>query len=344
MSGSKERDGDCVQPVAYSVGGRLAAGGRESGERPTLKSPRILVTGGAGFIGANLVRMLLDRGKQVTVLDDLSACGFEYLEGLPIEFIKGNILDADLVNRVVPGHHGIVHLAAQTGVPGSLADPRTDCDVNVIGTLNMLEAARAFKIPRFLFASSNAPLGRQSPPASEDKVPRPISPYGASKLAGEAYCLAYHGSWGLRTVVLRFANLYGPFSAHKTSVVAAFFNDISAKGQITIQGDGEQTRDFIHVDDVCRASMAALDSKISGEVFQIASGLETSILELASIVQGLVGKAINVRHKSERQSDIKKNYSVVTKAGTMLGWTSQMELSAGLRNTWEWFKKWPAQT
>ncbi len=238
------------------------------------KLKSVLVTGGAGFIGANLVRILLDRDYRVTVLDNLSTGRREYLDGLPIEFIRGDILDVELVNRVVPGHDGIVHLAAQTGVPGSLADPRRDCEVNVIGMLNLLEACRLAGVGRFVFASSNAPLGRQPPPATEDKAPLPISPYGASKLAGEGYCLAYHGSWGLGTVVLRFANVYGPYSTHKNSVVAKFFKDILAKGQITIDGDGRQTRDFLYVDDLCRAIVLALESDVAGEVFQIATGVE----------------------------------------------------------------------
>jgi len=140
----------------------------------------------------------------VTVLDNLSTGRLEYLEGLPIELIEGDITDIALVKRVVLGHERIVHLAAQAGVPRSLADPRQDCDVNVIGTLNLLDACRQLANKsgtenspfRFVFASSNAPLGRQKPPASEEKAPLPISPYGASKLAGEGYCLAYHGSFG----------------------------------------------------------------------------------------------------------------------------------------------------
>ena len=164
---------------------------------------RILVTGGVGFIGANLVRMLLNHGYRVTVLDNLSTGQREYLTGLPIEFIQGDVLDVELVGRVVPGQEGIVHLAAQTGVPDSLVDPRRDCEINVIGTLNLLEACRQAMnkeislspssvslLPRFVFASSNAPLGRQPPPVTEEKAPLPISPYGASKLAGEGYCLA----------------------------------------------------------------------------------------------------------------------------------------------------------
>jgi len=270
--------------------------GRSSSGQRTADSGRILVTGGAGFIGANFVRMLLAHGYQVTVLDNLSTGRREYLDGLPIQFIQGDILDTDLVNRVVPGHDGIVHLAAQTGVPGSLANPRRDCEINIFGTLNLLEACRCARSDccsptvdcgeprtaddrwktadsriRFIFASSNAPLGRQPPPATEEKVPLPISPYGASKLAGEAYCLAYYGSWRLETVVLRFGNVYGPFSAHKNSVVAKFSKDMLAKGQITIDGEGNQTRDFVYVDDLCWAILLALESDVAGEVFQIAT-------------------------------------------------------------------------
>ncbi|MCB0161093.1 MAG: NAD-dependent epimerase/dehydratase family protein, partial [Caldilineaceae bacterium] len=173
----------------------------------------VLVTGGAGFVGANLVRTLLKRGYTVRVLDNFSSGNRAYLAGLDLDIVEGDILDRAAVDAAVAGTDGIVHLAAQTGVPGSIQDPMRDCQLNVVGTLNMLEAARLAGTQRFVFASSNAPLGKQPPPATEDKAPLPISPYGASKLAGEGYCLAYHGSWGLGTVALRFANLYGPYSA-----------------------------------------------------------------------------------------------------------------------------------
>jgi UDP-glucose 4-epimerase len=304
----------------------------------------VLVTGGAGFIGANLVRMLLQHNYQVTVLDNLSTGRREYLDGLPIECIQGDILDADLVKRVVPGHEGIVHLAAQTGVPGSLADPRRDCQVNVIGTLNMLEAARAEqertgKQMRFVFASSNAPLGRQMPPATEDKAPLPISPYGASKLAGEGYCLAYHGSWGLGTVVLRFGNVYGPYSGSKNSVVAKFFKDILSTGAVTIDGDGEQTRDLIYVDDLCQVILLALQSNASAQVFQVATGIETSIIRLAYLIQEIAGHSINIRHTLPRQGDIRKNYSAIAKVHQILGWSPQTDLLAGLQKTADWFHR-----
>ncbi len=298
---------------------------------------KVLVTGGAGFIGANLVRMLLDAGHAVRVLDNFSVGSRDHLDGLALEIIEGDILDTETVARTVEGVDALVHLAAQTGVPGSVADPRHDCETNVLGTLTMLEAARHGGVERFVFASSNAPLGRQPPPATEDKAPLPIAPYGASKLAGEGYCLAYHGSWGLGTVVLRFANVYGPYSAHKTSVVAKFFKDMMDKGTITIDGDGLQTRDFIYVGDLCRAILLALESDISGEVFQIATGVETSILALAERVQAVTGREIETQHGPVRRGDIRKNYSAVRKVERMLGWMPTTVLEEGLRTTWAWF-------
>lgn len=300
---------------------------------------KILVTGGAGFIGANLVRTLINAGHTLRVLDNFSVGQRTHLEGLALEIVEGNILDTGTVARAVEGIDGIVHLAAQTGVPGSLVDPHHDCETNVFGTLNMLDAARHADVRRFVFASSNAPLGRQPPPATEDKAPLPISPYGASKLAGEGYCLAYYGSWGLGTVVLRFANVYGPYSAHKNSVVAKFFKDMLNEGEITIDGDGMQTRDFIYVGDLCRAIQLALESDVSGEVFQIATGAETSILELAELVQEVADCPVETHHGPTRRGDIRKNYSAVGKVQSMLGWTPEVMLERGLQTTWAWFSK-----
>ncbi|MGH2698869.1 MAG: NAD-dependent epimerase/dehydratase family protein, partial [Actinomycetota bacterium] len=152
---------------------------------------RALVTGGAGFIGASTVRALLHHGHEVTVLDDWSTGRSDYLKGLDVNLVTADILDRAAVDNAVEGHQVVVHLAAQTGVPGSVENPYKDCETNVVGTLNVLVAARNHAVSRFVFASSNAPLGRQQPPATEDMAPLPISPYGASKLAGEAYCLAF---------------------------------------------------------------------------------------------------------------------------------------------------------
>jgi UDP-glucose 4-epimerase len=264
------------------------------------------------------------------------------------------VLDARTIQQVVAGQAAVVHAAAQTGVPSSLANPRRDCEINVCGTLALLEACRAEaseakcgapgdlvggqRGPRFLFASSNAPLGRQTPPATEDKAPLPVSPYGASKLAGEAYCLAYHGSWGLETVALRFGNVYGPYSAHKNSVIAKFFRDVLAQGRITLDGDGQQTRDFIYVGDLCRAILRAMESRVAGEVFQIATGIETSIGDLASMAQQAMTRKVELLHGPARQGDMRQNYSSIGKARVLLGWEPQTGLREGLRATWEWFQ------
>lgn len=339
---------DCNERLAERVAPTCRSERIGAASSPSYR--RILVTGGAGFIGANLVRLLIDRGYQVTALDNLTAGRREYLERLPIDFIHGDILDGATVHSVVAEKDGVVHLAAQTGVPGSLRDPRKDCEINILGTLNVLEACRAEKArtagqaggshtggPRIIFASSNAPLGRQLPPATEEKAPLPISPYGASKLAGEAYCLAYHGSWGLGTVVLRFGNVYGPFSEHKGSVVAKFIKQISAGRNIFIDGDGQQTRDFIYVGDLCRAILLALESNTSGEVFQAATGIETNIADIAEMVK-LTSK-INavVTHGPPRQADVRRNYSAIDKIRRTLAWEPEVDLATGLQLTMEWF-------
>jgi UDP-glucose 4-epimerase len=300
---------------------------------------KVLVTGGAGFIGSNLVRKLLDSGYQVKIIDDFSTGNPTYLTGLKVEIHEGSILDQTAVRKAVSGVDAVVHLAAQTGVPSSIADPWRDCEINVLGTLRLLEQSREFGVKRFVFASSNAPLGRQPPPANEDKAPLPVSPYGASKLAGEAYCLAYHGSWGLGTVVLRFANLYGPYSAHKSSVVAKFFKDIIKTGGIQVDGDGNQTRDFIYVGDLCHAVLLALDSNVQGEVFQIATGVETSINELVDLVKITTRLKLDVVHGKRRRGDIDKNYSDITKVHRILGWEPNVSLEEGLKITWEWFRR-----
>jgi len=304
------------------------------------RGKKILVTGGAGFIGANLVRMSTERGYRITVLDNLTSGRKEYLEGIPLEFTHGDILDKDLIMQIVPEHWGVIHLAAQTGVPGSLENPYHDCKTNVLGTLNLLEAVRIKGNGRFILASSNAPLGRQPPPATEEKAPLPISPYGASKLAAEAYCLAYNGSWGLGTIILRFGNVYGRFSAHKNSVVAKFFKDILTKREIIVHGDGYQTRDFIYVEDLCLAILKGLESSVSGEVFQISTGVETTIIKLATLVEEVVRQDVGLQYDQPRRGDIRKNYSEINKVREMLGWEPKVVLRDGLREVWEWFQRW----
>src|SRR4051795_3399335 len=228
---------------------------------------RWLVTGGCGFLGRNLVAQLVYEGNcEVRVLDNFEVGCREDLEAAisrhgevrggsapastsRLEIIKADILDDKAVQTAAFGCDFLVHLAANTGVTQSVENPLRDFRVNVVGTLNCLEAARHADVKRFVFASSGAPLGEAEPPVHEEKAPRPRSPYGASKLAGEGYCSAYWHSYGLETVALRFGNVYGPHSCHKGSVVATFIRRALSGKPLIVHGDGGQTRDFIFIDD-----------------------------------------------------------------------------------------------
>ena len=300
----------------------------------------ILVTGGAGFIGSTLVPMLVERGYGVRVLDNLSVGSTAALADWPVDFVVGDIRDQAAVARAVDGVDGIVHLAAHTNVIDSQSKPREDMEVNVGGTLNMLLAARDHGVGRFVMASSNAPVGECTPPIDESKPARPLSPYGASKLAGEGYCSAFYGSYGLGTVVLRFANVYGPKSVHKGSVVAKFIREVMAGKALTIYGDGAQTRDFIYSEDLCRAIIAGLESDRGGETYQVATGIETSVSELVQLLQtAMPDYTIKIVHEGQRAGEIIKNYSSIEKARRELGWAPEMPLEEGLARTVTWFQR-----
>ena len=238
-----------------------------------------------------------------------------------------------------------MHLAANTGVGPSVENPHLDSEMNVGGTLNMLEGARAAGVQRFVFASSGAPAGLSKPPITETIAPRPVSPYGASKLAGEAYCCAYAVAFGVPTVALRFSNIYGPKSWRKGSVVAAFIRQAMAGDPVTINGDGTQTRDFIHIDDLTRAiRLAALTPDLSGELYQVATGVETSINELLALMQVQFDAAglppLDIRTAERTSADVLRNFADASKAAREMGWTPQRDLSDGLRETLEWFMQY----
>ena len=258
------------------------------------------------------------------------------------EFIAADVRDAEAARRIAAGADLIVHLAANTGVTASINDPVHDCTTNVLGTLNYLEACRANRITRFILASSNAPLGECEPPIHEELAAHPLSPYGASKLAAEAYCSAYARSFGVETVALRFGNCYGPLSGHKNSVVAKFIREALAGTVWEIYGDGEQTRDFIFVEDLAEAIvLAATRPAVGGQVFQIATNAETTVRELATkLARTLKAHGINppeIRQSSPRVGDMKRNYSDTRKARSRLGWTPRVSLDDGLDRTVKWF-------
>ena len=297
-----------------------------------------LVTGGCGFIGVNLVARLLRREHSVRVLDNLTTGNREDLEA-QVELQVGDIRDIAAVSKACKGVDTVVHLAAHTRVVDSVSNPGLNFEINAIGTMNVLEACRVAGVRKFIFASTGgAILGEQEPPVHEGMVPRPVSPYGAGKLAGEAYCSAFHGSYGLNTVMLRFSNVYGPYSYHKGSVVAQFFRDLIEKRPLVVYGDGHQTRDFVYVSDLIEAILLADAANTPGEVFQIASGRETSVRTLIETMNKVLPEMnFDVRYEPARAGEIRRNYASIEKARRMLGYDPRTSLEEGLANTWRWF-------
>lgn len=298
-----------------------------------------LVTGGCGFIGVNLLSALVARGDRVRVLDNLSLGKREDIEPFGVELQVGDIRDYEAVVKACEGMNTVVHLAADTRVMDSISNPQLNFEVNAVGTMNVLRACREAGVKKMIFASTGgAILGEQEPPVHERMAPRPLSPYGASKLAGEGYCSAFYGSYGLNTVALRFSNVYGPYSYHKGSAVAEFFKKLMEGESLTVYGDGKQTRDFLYVGDLVEAVLLADKADVPGEVFQISSGRETSIATLLETMKaGIPNLKIEVHHEPARAGEILRNYGDIGKAKRMLGYEPKMPLGEGLRKTWEWF-------
>jgi UDP-glucose 4-epimerase len=319
---------------------------------------RILVTGGCGFIGTSLIASLLRDFPHchIRVVDNLvtgteedlaEVSPFRCIVAAEIDndasgvfFIKGDIRDVGLMRACAKGVECIVHLAANTGVGPSVEDPRLDMDCNVVGTFNALEAARLNGVSKFVFASSGAPAGEVEPPIHEELPPHPVSPYGASKLAGEGYCSAYFRTFGIDTVCLRFGNVYGPRSKKKASVIAKFIRHALAGEPCVIFGDGLQTRDFIYIDDLVRAVRLGMVRGVGGETFQIATGSERTVGEVAELIARVLGRhgvAMRIEHDSPRLGDVKRNFSDTSKAARILGWTVSMALETGIEHTINYF-------
>jgi UDP-glucose 4-epimerase len=320
-------------------------------------SLRWLITGGCGFIGLSLVNHILRQNHEahIRILDNLSVGTREDLlqvtsliekelgvKPTGIELVKGDITNYNICHECCNGIDAIVHLAANTGVAPSVENPRHDMETNVIGSFNMLDSARQNNVKKFIFASSGATIGETEPPIHEGKVQNPVSPYGASKLAGEAYCSAYFRTFGIKTVSLRFGNVYGPLSKHKNSVVAKFLKQAFARETLEIYGNGSQTRDFIYIDDLIQAIVLSVISEVGGEVFQIATYKETTVNEIADKIKHLMenetGKKVTIVYGEKRLGDVTRNYSDISKAQQMLGFSPEFDLDRGLKNTFEYFR------
>jgi len=302
---------------------------------------RILVTGGAGFLGSAVVRRLLELGAEVTVLDDLST---GRRESFPVgaAFVRGSVTDSETVRDLVAGHRLIFHLAAR-GIVASTQNPREDFETNVAGTLNVLLAARELGIDRLVYASSASVYGNpRTVPINEDDLPVPLSPYAVSKLGGEHYCLAFYESYGVPVTVLRYSNVYGPGQRPEnpySGVVAKFMASALDGRPLSIHGDGQQTRDFTFIDDVVDATLVAREHpRAVGEVFNVGTGIETSVIDLASATGKALGVQSEVGHIDRRDVDnIRRRVMNIEKIRRMLRWSPQTTLETGLRLTGERF-------
>ncbi|WP_444943224.1 NAD-dependent epimerase/dehydratase family protein [Microbulbifer sp. ZKSA006] len=304
-------------------------------------SNRILITGGCGFIGSNLIRILsgLNYYNEIYVLDNEATGSTAMLSGIPHQFIRGDVRNKSDVERAVREVDSVIHLAADTRVINSIEKPVYNFEVNVVGTVNILEAMRKYKVGHLVNASTGgAIIGEVDPPVHELMPVNPASAYGASKAAAEAYCSAYAQSYGLCIASLRFSNVYGPLSVHKGSVIAAFIKKILKGETCDIYGDGWQTRDFIFVSDLCLGIIKALEKKATG-VFQLGSGRPTSVNEVVNLLKDVSGFDSNlaVAYHDFRAGEVRHNHTDISKAKNYLEFNPETSLRDGIKATWDYF-------
>ncbi|NLF30610.1 MAG: SDR family oxidoreductase [Planctomycetes bacterium] len=307
-----------------------------------------LVTGGAGFIGCNLVRFLLDKGHDVVVVDNYATGKPENLASVRdrITMIEGDIRDRATMDRAVRGVDAIFHEAALGSVPRSVEDPRTSHDVNVNGTLTVLEAARAAGVRRLIFAASSSAYGDQpDSPKHEGMVPRPISPYAASKLACEAYLLAYAKSYGMETLGLRYFNVFGPHqdpTGAYAAVIPAFVSRLLRGQAPVVYGDGEQTRDFCYIENVLHANWLAANAPAEacqGQVVNIACNASTSLNQILHQLQKLLKTDVKPIYRQMRLGDVKDSLADVTLARQTIGYEPQVYFEEGLNRAIDWYRE-----
>lgn len=301
----------------------------------------ILITGGAGFIGSNLSRAALADGHRVTVLDDLSTGYRENLDGLDLRFIEGSLLDASAVSDSLSGVDRVVHLGALGSVPRSISDPRRTHDVNITGTLNVLEGMRSQDVPHIVFASSSSVYGlNPALPKSERAWVRPLSPYAVTKLAGEQYVLAYQQSFGLKSLPFRFFNVYGPRQrpGHAYAAVIPIFLEALRRGEtLPVNGDGTQSRDFTFVATVCSTLLRASTEMVeSPEPVNLAFGTKVSLLDLIDLIAEVTGLTPEIEHRETRKGDVPHSQADNARLTALFPGISATPLADGIRETWKW--------
>jgi UDP-glucose 4-epimerase len=302
---------------------------------------KILVTGGAGFIGSNLCIKLLGDGHQIRVLDDLSNGSTANLDLTQIDFVEGSILDTSLLGKVARDVDSVVHLAALGSVPRSIQDPESSIEVNFTGTLNVLEALKDRKTP-MIFSSSSSLYGESKVlPRVETTAAEPRSPYAVSKLAAESLVSAYYHSYGIPTISFRLFNVYGPrqsFGHPYAAAIPIFFESLLKEEPIKIFGDGEQVRDFTYVDYVTDAISEAIEKRIySSTAINLGSASKISINALVGLISKITSKTPKIEHLPERNGDVRNSYAGTEKLLDLLPLLSSIDIESGLQKTYEWY-------
>jgi nucleoside-diphosphate-sugar epimerase len=302
---------------------------------------RVLVTGGGGFIGSNLVRALLERGDAVRVLDNFSTGSRANLEGLDVDVVEGELRSYERVHNAVRGVEVVFHLGAHGSVPRSVQDPLTSSAVNVEGTLNVLLAARDEDVRRVVFSSSSSVYGsRRELPVREELAPDPISPYGVAKLAAERYCVSFSRVYeSFETVVVRYFNVFGPrqspFSQY-AAVIPLFVTAIAAGKPILVYGDGEQRRDITYVSNVVDGTIRAAEAAgASGRIFNVAASAPATVNDVPAAIGAVLGNPEEKTFAPPRVGDIRDSWADVSAAREVLGWEPTVDLEDGLRRTVE---------
>ncbi len=310
--------------------------------------PKHLVTGGAGFIGCNLVRRLLDDGNDVVVMDNFSTGRRENISDVSgrIDLHEKDIRNVSAVTKAAVGCEVIFHQAALGSVPRSVKDPQTSHDVNVNGTINVLQAARETRARRVVFASSSSVYGDQPvSPKHEGMTPAPLSPYAASKVCGEAYMRGYSGSYGLETICLRYFNVFGPHQdphGAYAAVIPAFVARMLKGQPPVVFGDGTQSRDFCYIDNVCRANLLAAEAPTEvcdGRAVNIACNRGTNLLEILDCLKKLLGVEIEPQFKTPRPGDVKHSLADVSLAWESIGYRPEVYFCQGLEKAIQWYRQ-----
>ena len=304
-----------------------------------------LVTGGAGFIGSHITEELIKRGDEVIVLDNMYSGQPENVAVNPMAvFVDGSILDTEILGSICKKYNieGIFHLAAVASVQKSIENPALVHEVNVTGTLNVLEAARKHGVSKVVLSASAAAYGDNPVfPKREDMLPEPLSPYAVSKIASEMYCKTYAELYNMQTISLRYFNVFGPRqnpNGEYAAVIPKFTEKICAGESPTVFGDGKQTRDFVYVKDVARANILAMDSDISG-LFNIGTGIQTSLNNLAKMIMDAAEISVDMKYEPAREGDVRHSVADISKAKSELGYKPEWELTDGIKETVEYFKE-----